>query len=332
MKFSIKERPRRLRQSEAIRNLVTESFISPGHLVYPLFIQDSKSAKESIAALPGIYRFNSDSVLKEVEESLKFGVTAFALFPKVNDDLKDKKSSYSLKSENFYLKCIEKIKTNFPEVCLISDVACDPYSSDGHDGIVDSVTGKILNDESLLVLQEMALKQAQAGVDIVAPSDMMDGRVRAIREHLDQAKFFDVAILSYCVKYASNFYGPFRSALDSAPKSGDKKTYQMDYRNVRDLKREARLDIMEGADILMVKPGLPYLDMVYRLSRMSELPVAVYQVSGEYAMLKGLSISGQAKEPQLVMETLYAFKRAGAQMIFTYYAKEAAKWIQSGYN
>lgn len=324
---AITERPRRLRRSEALRDLVAETSLSVKDLVYPLFLQDSPVARDPIATLPGICRYNPQSVLGEIESLLSLGVKSFALFPKVKEELKDAKSSFSSKEENFYLQTIEQIKKHFPQTCLFSDVACDPYSSDGHDGVVDSATGEVLNDVTLPILQEMALKQAQAGIDVVAPSDMMDGRVGAIRRYLDEQGHTSVGILSYCVKYASNFYGPFRDALASAPKAGDKKTYQMDFRNHRDILRECRLDQQEGADILMVKPGMPYLDILCRLSDVSELPLAVYHVSGEYAMLKALSQQGLASERELVLESLYAFKRAGAQMIFTYYAKEAAQWL-----
>ncbi|MDH4467131.1 MAG: porphobilinogen synthase [Bacteriovoracaceae bacterium] len=323
------ERPRRLRQSRAVRDLVAEHSLDAKNFVYPLFLQDSSVKLAPIKSLPGINRFNNESILGELEEAISVGVKSFALFPKVDENLKDAKSSFALKSENFYLNSIAKIKKHFPDVCLFSDVACDPYSSDGHDGFVDPNTGAILNDESLVILSEMALKQAQAGIDFVAPSDMMDGRVKSIRDMLDKHQYTSVGIMSYCVKYASHFYGPFREALDSAPKAGDKKTYQMDFRNSKDIYREARLDQEEGADILMVKPGLPYLDILYRLSEFSDLPLSVYQVSGEYAMLKALALQGLAKESDLVLESLMSFRRAGAQMIFTYYAKEAAKWIKN---
>ncbi len=322
------ERPRRNRASEAIRSMVRETRLDLANLIYPLFVVDGAGKEDSIGALPGISRFSEDKVLKEVEVCMKLGLRSFVLFPAVEEALKDKEATYSYSEENFYLRIISSIKREFPESCLVSDVAMDPYSSDGHDGLVEN--GKILNDETLDVLGKMAVAQAQSGIDIIGPSDMMDGRVQHIREELDDEDFQDVAIMSYCAKYASAYYGPFREALESAPKSGDKKTYQMDPANKWEALREAELDVAEGADFLMVKPALLYLDVIHLLKEKFELPIAAYNVSGEYAMLKAASANGWIDYDVAMPEMLLSIKRAGATSILTYFAKEYAQMLKEG--
>ena len=284
------ERPRRNRVSAGVRSLVRENQISVDKLIEPLFLLDGIARREEIKSMPGIYRFSEDNALRRMEASLKLGINSFILFPAVDDALKDKTGSYSWSEKNFYLRIIRAMKKNFPDAVLISDVALDPYSSDGHDGIVRD--GKIVNDETLEVLGRMSLAQAEAGIDILGPSDMMDGRVAYLREALDSGNFTDVGIMSYCAKYASAFYGPFRDALASAPKFGDKKTYQMNPANALEALREARLDADEGADFLMVKPALAYLDIIRRLKDVSDLPIVCYNVSGEYAMVKAAGANG----------------------------------------
>jgi porphobilinogen synthase len=273
--------------------------------------------------MPGMARLSLDLLMREIEQCLKLGVSMFAIFPAVDDSLKNPVASYSYAKGNFYCNAISEIKKRFPEAVLISDVALDPYSSDGHDGFVQN--GKILNDETLPILAKMALAQAEAGIDILGPSDMMDGRVGYLRDALDENGFSDVSIMSYTAKYASGFYGPFRDALASAPKFGDKKTYQMDFANVKEARLEARLDEDEGADFLMVKPALAYLDVIKTLSESSNLPIAAYQVSGEYAMIKAAAEKGWLVEEKIVPETLVAIRRAGASIILTYFAKQFAE-------
>ena len=272
--------------------------------------------------MPGIFRLSRDLVIREIEECLKLGITTFDIFPSLSDDLKDKKASESVNPKGLYLSTIRDIKKHLPEAVIMTDVAMDPYSSDGHDGYVKN--GKILNDETLQILGEMAVAQAEAGADIIGPSDMMDGRVAHIREKLDEYGFTDVSIMSYTAKYASAFYGPFRDALDSAPKFGDKKTYQMDPANSREALLEATLDTEEGADFLMVKPALSYLDVIRKISDMSHLPVAAYNVSGEYAMVKAAAARGWLDNDRVRDEILLSIKRAGASVILTYFAKEFA--------
>ena len=257
-------RPRRNRKSEAVRNLVEETQVSVKDLIFPLFLVEGSGQQSEVSSMPGIYRRSLDGTLREIEECMKLGITAFDVFPAYPESLKDAVASESYNPETFYLKALRQIKTNFPELCLMSDVAMDPYSSDGHDGLVKN--GKILNDETLVILGRMALAQADAGVDILGPSDMMDGRVGFIRNLLDENGYTDTSIMSYTAKYASAFYGPFRDALDSAPKFGDKKTYQMNPANSREALVEAALDVAEGADFLMVKPALSYLDIIKSLS------------------------------------------------------------------
>lgn len=276
--------------------------------------------------MPGIWRLSIDQVVRECKELYDLGIPAVALFPVVRESLKDKVASESKRLDGLYARAIHAIKSAVPELTVITDVAMDPYSSDGHDGLVGQ-KGKVLNDETLPILAQMAVVQGRAGADFVAPSDMMDGRVGYIRKALDEAGFRDTGILAYSAKYASHFYGPFRDALSSAPRRGDKKTYQMDPANAKEALREVRLDIDEGADIVMVKPGLPYLDVVRRVAQISTVPVAVYNVSGEYAMLKAAGSNGWIDYKSAVLEVMLAFKRAGAAMILTYHAKEVAQWF-----
>ncbi|RZL17381.1 MAG: porphobilinogen synthase [Pedobacter sp.] len=320
-------RPRRNRKSEVIREMVRETHITASNLIFPLFIVDGKSKTESIPSMPGIFRYSIDNLLREIESCLKLGLRSFDLFPNIEESLKDRFASESFKENSLYLRAIAEVKKQFPEACVITDVAMDPYSSDGHDGIVEN--GAILNDATLEILGKMALAQAQAGADIIAPSDMMDGRVGYIRNVLDKNGFSDISIMSYTAKYASSFYGPFRDALQSAPKHGDKKTYQMDPSNSREALIEARLDAAEGADFLMVKPALAYLDVIRSISDNFDLPVAAYNVSGGYAMVKAAAANGWLSEGRAVAEILTSIRRAGATAILTYHAKDALvnKWL-----
>lgn len=316
-------RPRRNRKNAAIRAMIAESRVGVEHLIYPMFVVDGTNKKEEIKSLPNIFRFSEDLLLKEVEECLNLGIKTYDIFPAVQEHLKDKVASYSYAEDNFYLRIARKLKETFPEIVLMSDVALDPYSSDGHDGLVRN--GEILNDETLPILAKMAVAQAQAGFDIIGPSDMMDGRVGVIRESLDFNGFENVSIMSYSAKYASAFYGPFREALDSAPKHGDKKTYQMDPANKYEALIEAELDTLEGADMLMVKPALAYLDVIHILKENSELPITAYNVSGEYAMIHAASRNGWLTYETAMQECLLSIKRAGADGILTYFAKDFAK-------
>lgn len=318
----ITHRPRRNRKSQAIRNLVEETTLSVKDLIFPMFLIDGKNKKSEVKSMPGIYRLSSDLLIKEMESCMKLGIYTFDLFPNIVDKLKDKTASESLNEKGLYLTTIREIKKKLPEVVIMSDVAMDPYSSDGHDGFV--VNGEIKNDETLDILAKMALAQAAAGVDIIGPSDMMDGRVGYIRESLDMAGFTDVSIMSYTAKYASAFYGPFRDALDSAPKFGDKKTYQMNPANSKEALLEAQLDVEEGADFLMVKPALSYLDIIKSLNDNFNVPIAAYNVSGEYAMVKAAAAKGWIDGDRIRDEMLLSMKRAGAKIILTYFAKEYA--------
>ena len=325
-------RPRRNRRSEAIRNLAQETHLSPGHLVQPIFLTDGREQQIDIPSLPGSFRLSPDKAMKEIEECLELGLLSFIMFPAVPAARKDKGGSYGYHPDNFYLKAAGEIKRRFPEACLISDVAMDPYSSDGHDGLVRN--GEILNDETLEILSKMAVAQAQAGFDMLGPSDMMDGRVRAIRETLDREGFTNTGIMSYTAKYASAFYGPFRDALQSAPNAadgipGDKKTYQMNPANKQEALIEATLDMAEGADFLMVKPALHYLDVIHLLKHNFELPVAAYHVSGECAMLIAACRNGWLNFEKAMPETLLSIRRAGADVIITYFAKDFAKTTRS---
>lgn len=316
-------RPRRNRYSESRRSLVREPRLDVSQLVYPLFIIDGKNIKDEIKSLPGNYRMSLDNILKEIEVCIQSGLTSFILFPVVEESLKDKMASYGLDSSNFYLNACRAIKKAFPHVCLISDVALDPYSSDGHDGYVEN--GRILNDRTLPILSEMALVQADAGFDYIGPSDMMDGRVGHIRETLNGKGYTDTAIISYTAKYASAYYGPFRDALDSAPKAGDKKTYQMDPHNRREALIEAELDITEGADVIMVKPALHYMDIISDFKQNYDLPVACYHVSGECAMLIAACQNGWLDYKTAMPEVLTSLSRAGADIIISYFAKDYAQ-------
>ena len=327
MSFDIPQRPRRNRQSAAVRGLVRETHLTPDHLIYPLFVLDGEGQRESIPSMPGIDRVTEDQALREVEEALELGIASFVLFPAVREDLKDAKASYGLSQDNFYLRIARAIKSRFPEAWLMSDVAMDPYSSDGHDGVVQD--GQIVNDLTLPILADMAVVQAKAGFDTIGPSDMMDGRVGVIREALDASGHSQTGIMSYTAKYASAFYGPFRDALESAPKHGDKKTYQMDPANRREALREADLDMGEGADMLMVKPALCYLDVILALKEYSDRPIAAYNVSGEYAMLKAAAEKGWIDYDKAMPEMLLSIHRAGADVILTYFAKEFAQLYKS---
>lgn len=319
-------RPRRNRKSAAIRDMVQETQLGVEHLIFPVFLKDGSDIKEPIGSLPNIYRFSVDVLLKEIESCLELGIRVFDIFPAVAESLKDKTGTYSFNMDSFYLKAIQKIKERFPEATLMSDVALDPYSSDGHDGLVKD--GKILNDETLPILAKMSVAQAQAGIDIIGPSDMMDGRVGVIREALDNAGYTETSIMSYTAKYASSFYGPFRDALKSAPKSGDKKTYQMNPANKSEALIEAQLDIEEGADMIMVKPAICYLDVIHLLKENFATPVTAYNVSGEYAMVHAAAHKGWLNYDSAMCEMLLSIRRAGADGILTYFAKDFAKLMQ----
>ena len=316
-------RPRRNRSSAAIRTMVEENRLSVKDLLFPLFVMDGSATKTEIKSMPGIYRYTTDLLLKEIEECLNLGITSYALFPQVAEDRKDTLATESHRQGSLYLESIHAVTSRFPEISMLTDVAMDPYSSDGHDGIVRG--GEILNDETLEVLSKMAVAQAQAGSKLIGPSDMMDGRVGYLRESLDDAGFTNVGIMAYSAKYASAFYGPFRDALESAPKFGDKKTYQMNPANSREALREAELDELEGADFLMVKPALAYLDIISLLRDNTNLPIAAYNVSGEYAVVKAAAANGWIDGEKAMLESLLSMKRAGAQVILTYFAKEFAQ-------
>ncbi len=317
------KRNRRLRSSEAVRSMVREQQLSPTDFIVPLFAVEGSDVKEEITSMPDYYRMSLDHLKKEVQELWSMGLKTVLLFVKVPDTLKDNKGTEALNPKGLMQRAIALVKETVPEMVVMTDVALDPYSSFGHDGIVEK--GVIVNDTTVEVLAQMALSHAQAGADFVAPSDMMDGRILAIRTLLEQEHFHNTGILSYSAKYASGFYGPFRSALDSAPGFGDKKTYQMDFHNRKEALLEAELDIEEGADIVMVKPGLAYLDIIRDLSNQVDVPIAAYQVSGEYAMLKAAAQKGWIEYDAIMYEQLIAFKRAGASLIATYCAKDAVR-------
>ncbi|MBM3431177.1 MAG: porphobilinogen synthase [Bacteroidetes bacterium] len=319
-------RPRRNRKSAAIRNMVAETHLGVEHLIYPIFLKDGKGIKEEISSLPGNYRWSIDTLLHELEGCLTLGIKTIDIFPAVDESLKDKMATYSFADDNFYLKAIHTIKEKFPELMVMTDVAMDPYSSDGHDGLVEN--GEIVNDATLPILAKMAVAQAQAGADIIGPSDMMDGRVGVIREALDANGFEQTSIMSYTAKYASAFYGPFRDALNSAPKHGDKKTYQMNPSNRREALLEAQLDIEEGADMIMVKPALCYLDVIHELKSNFSVPVTAYNVSGECAMVIAAAKNGWLNYDLAVYEMLLSIRRAGADGILTYFAKDFATYIR----
>lgn len=322
-------RPRRNRKTDAIRRLVRETHLGPGDLIAPLFVKEGTNERVEIKTMPGVYRFSVDELVKECRELYALGIPCVSLFPAIEEKLKDTRASEAYNPNGLYQRAIKEVKNAIPDLMVMTDVALDPYSSDGHDGLVDQKTGEILNDVTLEVLAKMSIVQAKSGADIIGPSDMMDGRIGYIRDALDEENLINVTIMSYAAKYASAFYGPFRDALGSAPKKGDKKTYQMDYANVREALREAYLDESEGADILMVKPGLPYLDVIKTLRDNTTLPLAAYNVSGEYAMVKAAASMGMLDEEKAMIEMLWAFKRAGSDMILTYFAKDAARVLQN---
>ena len=323
-------RPRRNRKSEVIRDMVQETRLTTHDFIFPLFLIEGQNQALEVKSMPGIYRYSADKIIEEVGQCVELGIKTFAPFPSINDSLKDRLAKESANPEGLYLKTVADIKRQFPEVVLMTDVAMDPYSSDGHDGVVDAESGEILNDATLEVLGQMALAQARAGADIIGPSDMMDGRVAWIRRVLDENAFSHVSIMSYTAKYASAFYGPFRDALDSAPKKGDKKSYQMNPANKREALRELALDEAEGADMVMIKPALSYLDVIHAVKERTHLPVTAYNVSGEYAMVKAAAQNGWLDGEKTMMEVLTSIKRAGADAILTYFAKEAAAVLRRG--
>ncbi|MEL6770099.1 MAG: porphobilinogen synthase [Bacteroidota bacterium] len=323
-------RPRRLRRSPALRRLVRETRLSVDDLVLPLFVEDGSGRRTPIEAMPGQFRYSVDTLAEEARAVADLGLSAVALFPALDESLKDRTGSEALNPDGLFPRAIRAVKDAAPDLLVVSDVALDPYSSDGHDGVVRG--GVVQNDETLDLLAQMAVVQAEAGADIIAPSDMMDGRVGAIRAALDEAGFADVAILSYAAKYASSFYGPFRAALDSAPRElddvpRDKATYQMDPANAREALREVALDLGEGADMVMVKPALAYLDVIHRVRDLSDVPVAAYHVSGEYAMLHAAAERGWLNLRAAALEATTAIRRAGADLILTYFAKDLTRWI-----
>jgi porphobilinogen synthase len=316
------DRPRRNRRTAAIRRLVRETVPTPADLVWPVFVVEGEGRREPVDSMPGCERYGPDVLVEEARAAFELGLPAVALFPCLDDGLKDPRASEAARADGLLQRAIRRLKLAVPDMAVITDVAMDPYSSDGHDGILED--GRILNDETLPILADMAVSQAAAGADIVAPSDMMDGRVAFIREALDEAGHEDVGILSYAAKYASAFYGPFREALDSAPRAGDKKTYQMDPANRREALREVELDVQEGADMVMVKPALAYLDVIADVRLAVDVPVAAYHVSGEYAMVKAAAERGWLDGDAAMHECVLAIKRAGADVIFTYAARELA--------
>ncbi len=325
-------RPRRNRKNPAVRSLVRETLVTPADFIYPLFLHDGEG-DEAIDSMPGCMRWSLDGLVQEAREAHALGVPAVVLFPAISAELKTQGAEECYNPEGLIPRAIQKLKSEIPMLQVVTDVALDPYNSEGHDGlVVTTETGEleILNDETVEVLCKQAVSHAVAGADIVAPSDMMDGRVDAIRDALDEAGYPMVSIMSYTVKYASAYYGPFRGALDSAPKAGDKKTYQMEPENRREALRELELDEAEGADYVMVKPAGPYLDMISLVRENTALPVAAYQVSGEYLMIKAGAKDGWIDEKKVVIESLVGIKRAGADVILTYFAKEYAKWFREG--
>ena len=327
-------RPRRLRRTPALRAMVRETSLSPADFIYPLFVHEG-ATNEPIGAMPGCQRWSLEGLVQEVGRAWDLGIRCVVLFPKVADGLKTEDGAECFNEGGLIPRAIRRLKEVHPGMAIMTDVALDPYSCDGHDGIVSS-EGVVLNDETVAILCQQAVAQARAGADLIGPSDMMDGRVGAIRETLDEEGFEHVGIISYTAKYASAYYGPFREALDSAPRAAagkpipkDKSTYQMDPANAREAITEAQLDEQEGADIMMVKPGLAYLDINHRLREESDLPIAAYNVSGEYAMVKAAAEKGWIDERAVVLETLLCFKRAGADLILTYHACDAAGWLRT---
>ena len=320
-------RPRRNRATQAIRDLVQEINVTTDDLIFPLFLLEGRRKKIEISSMPGIYRLSLENMLREIEECLLLGLKGFNIFPVVEYRHKDKFATKSYDPNFFYLKALDEIKKEFPSTFIMTDVAMDPYSPDGHDGLVED--GRILNDPTLDILVKMTLAQAETGIDMIGPSDMMDGRVDYLRKALDCNHYTDVGIISYTAKYASSFYGPFRDAMDSAPKFGDKKTYQMNPANRREALLEANLDYTEGADVLMIKPALAYLDVIMELKKNFPTPIAAYNVSGEYAMIKAAHGKGWLNGDLAMKELLLSIKRAGADMILTYFAKEFATGISN---
>jgi porphobilinogen synthase len=318
-------RPRRLRSTAAIRAMATENRLSLDNLIAPVFITEGKGIKEAIPSMPGYFRYSLDLAAKEIKDLHTLGIPSILLFCKVPDVLKDNEGTEALNPDGLMQRSIREVKSLVPDLCVMTDVALDPYSSYGHDGVVQD--GKIVNDPTVEILAKMAVSHAESGADFIAPSDMMDGRVLSIREALEDAGFTDTGIMSYSAKYASSFYGPFRDALDSAPGFGDKKTYQMNPANIREAVRETILDVEEGADIVMVKPGLPYLDVVRAVKEQVDVPVAVYNVSGEYAMLKAAAANGWLNEDAAIMEVMTGFRRAGADLIATYFCKDVVRLL-----
>jgi porphobilinogen synthase len=321
----LQRRNRILRATPAIRSLVAETTLTPNDFIVPLFIDEGENVETEIASMPNYYRRSVDLTVKEVKELWSLGIKSVLLFIKCKDELKDNTGKEAWNKDGLMQRSIRAIKDAVPEMYVMTDVALDPYSSYGHDGIV--ANGEIVNDPTVEALVKMSVSHAEAGVDMVAPSDMMDGRIGAIREGLEENGFVKVGIMAYSAKYASCFYGPFRDALDSAPGFGDKKTYQMDYSNRSEAIRETLMDIEEGADIVMVKPGLPYLDIVREVKNAVNVPVSVYNISGEYAMIKAAAKMGWVNEEKAIIETLTGFKRAGADLIATYFAKDAARLL-----
>jgi porphobilinogen synthase len=322
----ITARPRRLRRSATLRRMVRETRLNVEDLIYPLFVMEGTQQREAIASMPDCYRYSLDTLLVEIKAAQELGIGAIALFPLISNDKKDNAGTESYNPDGLVPHAVRAIKQAFPDLLVITDVALDPYSSEGHDGIVEN--GEILNDPTVAVLVKQALMQAAAGANFVAPSDMMDGRIGAIRQALDAAGWINVGILAYTAKYASAYYGPFRDALDSAPKFGDKKTYQMDAGNAREAMREVALDIAEGADMIMVKPALAYLDIIHQIKQTTNLPIVAYNVSGEYAMIKAAAAQGWIDEEAVILETLLSMKRAGADVILTYFAKQVALMLR----
>ncbi|MBA4198662.1 MAG: porphobilinogen synthase [Chitinophaga sp.] len=321
----LQRRNRILRQSAAIRSLVAETALSPNDFIVPLFIDEGENIKTEIASMPGYYRNSLDVTVKEVKEMWGMGLKSVLIFIKCKDELKDNTGKEAWNENGLMQRSIKAIKDAVPEMLVMTDVALDPYSSYGHDGIVKN--NEIVNDETVEALVQMSISHAQAGADFVAPSDMMDGRIGAIRQGLEENGFSKTGIMSYSAKYASCFYGPFRDALDSAPGFGDKKTYQMDYANRKEAIKETVMDVAEGADIVMVKPALAYLDIIREVKNAVDIPVSAYNISGEYAMIKAAAKMGWLNEDKAILETLTAIKRAGADLIATYFAKDAVKLL-----
>lgn len=321
----LQRRNRILRATPAIRSMVAETVLTPNDFIVPLFIDRGENIQTEIPSMPGYYRRSLDLTLKEVKELWNMGIKSVLLFIKCKDELKDNTGKEAWNPNGLMQRSIKAIKDAVPEIYVMTDVALDPYSSYGHDGIVEN--GEIVNDATVEALVKMSISHAEAGADMVAPSDMMDGRIGAIRQGLEESGFTKVGIMAYSAKYASCFYGPFRDALDSAPGFGDKKTYQMDPANRIEAVKEALMDVKEGADIVMVKPGLPYLDIVREVKNAVDVPVSVYNISGEYAMIKAAAKMGWINEEKAIIETLTSIKRAGADLIATYFAKDAVQLL-----